>query len=70
MEVMTMLTILKTFWKDECGATAIEYGLIAGLVSVAAIVALTAMGSSLQNIFGVVQTELDSAAASASSAAS
>jgi pilus assembly protein Flp/PilA len=67
---MTMLTVLKTFWKDECGATAIEYGLIAGLVSVAAILALTAMGGSLQNIFGIVQTELDSAAAAASTASS
>ncbi len=34
------------FAKDEDGATAIEYGLIAALVSVAAIGALTAMGAS------------------------
>ena len=64
-----MLKTLRNFWTDETGATAIEYGLIAGLVSVAAILALTQMGASLQNIFGVVQTELDSAAASASGAA-
>jgi pilus assembly protein Flp/PilA len=65
-----MLKTLHSFWTDETGATAIEYGLIAGLVSVAAILALTAMGASLQNIFGIVQTELDSAAASASTASS
>lgn len=54
--------------KDESGATAIEYGLIAGLVSVAAIGILTQMGDSLKGIFGVVSTELNKAAASASTA--
>ena len=60
-----MITRFREFWLDERGATAIEYGLIAGLVSVAAIAALSAMGGSLQTIFGVVKTQLDSAAASA-----
>ncbi len=40
------IDILKKIRKDETGATAIEYGLIAALVSVAAIGALTAMGGS------------------------
>ena len=61
-----MFTRIREFWLDERGATAIEYGLIAGLVSVAAIAALSAMGGSLQSIFGVVKTQLDTAAASAS----
>ena len=61
-----MYQTISKFWRDETGATAIEYGLIAGLVSVAAIAALSAMGGSLQTIFGVVKTQLDSAAASAS----
>ena len=60
-----MITTLKTLWKDESGATAIEYGLIAALVSVAAIAALSNMGASLTNIFGVVDTELTNAAATA-----
>lgn len=60
-----MVTTTRRFWRDETGATAIEYGLIAGLVSVAAIAALSAMGGSLQSIFGVVKTQLDNAAASA-----
>lgn len=47
---------------DESGATAIEYGLIAALVSVAAITALTQMGSSLQSMFGLVANKLDTAA--------
>jgi pilus assembly protein Flp/PilA len=37
--------------RDESGATAIEYGLIAGLVSVAIILALTTLGSSLSTLF-------------------
>lgn len=60
----------KSFLKDESGATAIEYGLIAGLVSVAAIGALQLMGTSLVDIFTVVQTELDSAAQSATGSSS
>ena len=63
-----MLNTIRKFWTDETGATAIEYGLIAGLVSVAAIGALSAMGTSLQNIFGVVKTQLNNAATSATSA--
>ncbi len=43
--------ILKKIRKDESGATAIEYGLIAALVSIAAIGALTAMGGSLNTMF-------------------
>jgi pilus assembly protein Flp/PilA len=43
---------------DESGATAIEYGLIAALVSVAAIGALTAMGGSLKDMFTKVSDAL------------
>ena len=48
---MTILDTFKTLIADESGATAIEYGLIAALVSVAAITALTEMGSSLKAMF-------------------
>ncbi len=58
--------IIVKFVKDESGATAIEYGLIAALVSVAAIAALTSLGGSLTNIFTVVDGALTTAAASAS----
>ncbi len=50
------------FVRDEDGATAIEYGLIAALVSVAAIGALSALGDSLNTIFNMVSSELTSAA--------
>ena len=56
-----MFNTMKNLWKDESGATAIEYGLIAALVSVAAIGALSAMGTSLTTIFGEVSTQLDGA---------
>ncbi len=56
-----MLTKLMVFLKDDSGATAIEYGLIAALVSVAAITALSAMGDSLVSIFENVSSSLDGA---------
>ncbi len=55
------INIMKKIRKDESGATAIEYGLIAALVSVAAIGALTAMGGSLQTMFTTVSNALTTA---------
>ncbi len=46
------------FCHDDSGATAIEYGLIAALVSVAAIGALTSVGTSLNTVFGTVSRGL------------
>ena len=57
----------KQFYGDESGATAIEYGLIAALVSVAAIGALSAMGGSLQGMFTEVSSQLKAATSSAQS---
>lgn len=62
-----MFSFVRHFVKSEKGATAIEYGLIAALVSVAAITALSAMGDSLETIFNFVSTTLDGAAAGTSS---
>ncbi len=53
---------LATVVKENSGATSIEYGLIAALVSVAAIGALTAMGSSLNAMFQSVSNVLTTAA--------
>jgi len=53
--------LIRKFLSDESGATAIEYGLIAALVSVAAIAALQAMGTSLDAMFSAVSTALDGA---------
>ena len=56
-----MIKSIGKVFEDESGATAIEYGLIAALVSVAAIGALTAMGSSLETMFNSVSDELTNA---------
>ena len=58
-----MYKLVKSFLDDDSGATAIEYGLIAGLVSVAAIGALSAMGTSLDSMFTAVSGQLNSAVA-------
>lgn len=57
-----MITTIRTFVTDESGATAIEYGLIAALISVAAIVAMGSMGDSLQVLFDSVAGDIDGAA--------
>ena len=56
-----MLKRFKHFCDDESGATAIEYGLIAALVSVAAIGALTTMGESLKTMFTTVSNSMSAA---------
>lgn len=56
-----MIMKIRNFFKDNKAATAIEYGLIAALIAVAAIVAMRNLGSSLQLTFGEVSTELNTA---------
>jgi pilus assembly protein Flp/PilA len=58
------MSFLKAFLKDETGATMIEYGLVAALVSVAAIIALQILGSELRVIFNTVSSYLAGAAGS------
>ncbi|WP_313336825.1 Flp family type IVb pilin [Comamonas sp.] len=53
-----MTNIIKNFWNDEEGATAIEYGLIAGLVAVALIVALGNLEGGLSDLFTSIGTKL------------
>ena len=54
---------LRNLLEDESGATAIEYGLIAALVSVAAIAALSTLGRSLSGMFSHVSQCLTDAMA-------
>ena len=49
------------FAQDESGVTAIEYGLIAALIAVVIIVAVTAVGTDLKAVFNAVATGLTSA---------
>jgi pilus assembly protein Flp/PilA len=53
-----MKTILSRFVKDESGATAIEYGLIAAGISVAIIAVVQGLGSKLNTTFSSVSTAL------------
>jgi pilus assembly protein Flp/PilA len=53
------MTILKSFLRDESGATAIEYGLIAAGISVAIIVTVQGLGSKLNTVFTNVSTALN-----------
>jgi pilus assembly protein Flp/PilA len=53
-----MYKLLMRFAKDESGATAIEYGLIAAGISVAIIAVVKGLGTNLKTTFGSVQTAL------------
>ena len=57
---MNMQTVAKLL-RDENGATAIEYGLIAALISVVIITAVTLVGSNLSGVFNSIATALSSA---------
>ena len=52
------MTFLKNLVRDEQGATAIEYGLIAALIAVAAITAMTSLGTNLSSTFTTVSNEM------------
>jgi pilus assembly protein Flp/PilA len=53
-----MFTALTKLFKNEDGATAIEYGLIAALIAVAAVTIMGTVGSNLTSIFTTVASEL------------
>ena len=53
-----MRKILLGFCKDESGATAIEYGLIAALIAVVIITGVTAVGTNLSTTFTSLSTQL------------
>jgi pilus assembly protein Flp/PilA len=53
-----MSQLIARLMKDESGATAIEYGLIAALISVVIITAVTAVGTNLSGKFNAIATAL------------
>lgn len=52
---------LVKFWKDEEGATAIEYALIAGLIAVVIIAALTVLGNQIGGMFNGIAEKIKTA---------
>jgi pilus assembly protein Flp/PilA len=58
MEGWNMRKVLARFLKDETGATAIEYGLIAAGISVAIITVVLGVGTNLNTTFGSISTAL------------
>ena len=53
-----MKSIIKSFFKDESGATAIEYGLIAAGIAIAIITAVNGLGSQLSTNFNTLSNSL------------
>jgi pilus assembly protein Flp/PilA len=53
-----MLTTITKLLNDDNGATAIEYGLIAALIAVAAIAAFQLVGTNLSSVFNNIATKL------------
>lgn len=53
-----MRNLFSRFVKDESGATAIEYGLIAAGIAVAIIAAVNLLGSTLNTVFGHINSQI------------
>ncbi len=56
-----MMNILKKLQRDEDGAALVEYGLLVGLIALAAIAAITLVGTDVGLLFGKISTALASA---------
>lgn len=59
------MKLLNKLIREEAGATAIEYGLIAALIAVAAITAMNGMGNQLSTTFNTTSSQMSTANASA-----
>jgi pilus assembly protein Flp/PilA len=53
-----MVQTFRQLLADDSGATAIEYGLIAALVSIGSVAAMSSLGTSLNDMFGFVSAQL------------
>ncbi|MCD6680245.1 MAG: Flp family type IVb pilin [Burkholderiaceae bacterium] len=59
-----MIQLVKKFWQEEEGVTAIEYGLIAALIAVVIIASVDSVGEQLKLVFNKICTELKTATGS------
>ena len=55
------MKFFKNLFRDDAGATAIEYGLIAALIAVAAITAMQGLGNELQTTFNTTSSAMEGA---------
>jgi pilus assembly protein Flp/PilA len=55
---LTLKRMVKKFWSDEQGATAIEYGLIAAGIALAIITVVNGLGTSMNDKFGSISSSL------------
>ncbi|MBP2459633.1 MULTISPECIES: Flp family type IVb pilin [unclassified Rhizobium] len=53
------MRLLRSFMRDECGATAVEYGLIIGIISAALLAGFGAFSSALSNMFSFLGGKVD-----------
>jgi pilus assembly protein Flp/PilA len=53
------MRLLRSFMRDECGATAVEYGLIIAIISAAMIAGFSAFSTSLSNMFSFLGGKVD-----------
>ena len=56
--IVSFVAVAKTRAEQEKGATAVEYGLLVGLIAVAIILTVTALGGQLEDLFGRVSDAL------------
>lgn len=56
-----MKSLMRKIWREEEGATAVEYALMVALIAVAIIVAVRSLGTSVSEKFDVVATAVDGA---------
>ena len=54
-----IVNFTRSLWKDEEGATAIEYGLLAALIAVVIIGAVSTLGETLEKTFAKVNSQID-----------
>jgi pilus assembly protein Flp/PilA len=59
------MKFINKLFRDEAGATAIEYGLIAALIAVAAITAMNGLGNQLKTTFNTTSSQMSTANAAA-----
>jgi pilus assembly protein Flp/PilA len=58
--MLLMKTLFSKFIKDESGATAIEYGLIAGIIALSLVSGLGLLGNTINEQFSFLSNKLDS----------